>query len=229
MSDFMDYLSRRIGYRSYNDYLKGEHWTNFSSGMRKKSCFCCRVQHRDLQVHHVTYERFGEELPCDVVTLCGGCHIAVHELAKSGTKLEKAHIAHQKRLAAEKRKPAERTKPEKPRKTWVAWQDLRDVSQKQTIDQVREFLEAKGLLDGESATEKAFRLRFAKTKAGKELWDLWRFIHMKQSHKKLAKLELAGATIHPALRRRALSVESVDADLEMMDRAILHPFEGGRP
>ncbi len=33
---------------------------------------------RRLQVHHLTYERLGAELPEDVVVLCGRCHAITH-------------------------------------------------------------------------------------------------------------------------------------------------------
>jgi hypothetical protein len=41
-------------------------------------------------VHHCTYERLGEELPQDVVTVCDSCHVKIH---KSNAKLENAHWA----------------------------------------------------------------------------------------------------------------------------------------
>lgn len=84
MSNYLDYLCRRIGYESYSTYLKSEHWKNFSDGMRFKRCFCCDKSNNNHQIHHVSYDRLGEELPNDVITVCGACHILIHDKIKQG-------------------------------------------------------------------------------------------------------------------------------------------------
>jgi uncharacterized protein YlaI len=40
-------------------------------------CVICNSKD-DLQVHHRTYERLGNELPQDLTTLCGECHAHFH-------------------------------------------------------------------------------------------------------------------------------------------------------
>ena len=99
MSGYLDYLSNKAGYKSYSEYLKGEHWTIFSGGMRKKFCFCCEDKENRLQVHHITYERLGQELPNDVITVCDSCHVCIHELTKNKTPLDKAHIIQKAMMA----------------------------------------------------------------------------------------------------------------------------------
>lgn len=42
---------------------------------------CPRVN--DLNVHHITYERLGDELMEDLITLCGHCHHTHHGLERS--------------------------------------------------------------------------------------------------------------------------------------------------
>lgn len=41
------------------------------------SCQCCGATH-SLEVHHITYERLGNETPSDLVILCRSCHQLVH-------------------------------------------------------------------------------------------------------------------------------------------------------
>lgn len=41
---------------------------------------CLSVE--DLEVHHKTYERLGDELPEDLITLCRECHHAITEVIR---------------------------------------------------------------------------------------------------------------------------------------------------
>lgn len=90
MSNYMDYLARRVGYESYNQYLHSEHWIFFSDAIRRNKCFCCGSV-TNLAIHHTTYERLGSELPTDVITVCNGCHKSIHNLVKKGVGLGNAH------------------------------------------------------------------------------------------------------------------------------------------
>jgi len=191
MSDYMNYLARRVGYATYDKYLHGEHWMLFSEGMRKKSCECCR-RTENLQIHHITYDRLGEELPFDVVTVCGTCHIAIHEIASNGTPLNRAHIVY-------KQKKNSRRKNE-----WVSWFKLLNNSKKETLDHLRSFLVERGLSDGEKATDKAFRLGFVKDEEGKERWNVKKYIKMMQADKKIKKCLAHGKDVHPMMHRHAL-------------------------
>ena len=68
----------------YREYLLGEHWRSFRSHLliTRRGCErcglsreACRFLYRhDLDVHHLTYQRIGNELPQDVQVLCRFCH-----------------------------------------------------------------------------------------------------------------------------------------------------------
>jgi 5-methylcytosine-specific restriction endonuclease McrA len=50
------------------------YWTKYG-----RFCKACGSK-KNLHVHHVTYERFGNELLTDLLGLCYTCHKGVHEL-----------------------------------------------------------------------------------------------------------------------------------------------------
>ena len=51
-------------------------------GRRPRRCAACRsCQHIDL--HHLTYERWGKELDDDLIPLCHDCHAAVHQMFRA--------------------------------------------------------------------------------------------------------------------------------------------------
>lgn len=78
---------RQLGYRSYGHYLQSSHWRATKARYRAaehlpQACMCEAVD--NLQLHHMTYERLGEELLTDLVPLCVTCHNMVHELERRG-------------------------------------------------------------------------------------------------------------------------------------------------
>jgi 5-methylcytosine-specific restriction endonuclease McrA len=67
---------RRLAYRSY---IQSEEWKQKRAEKLRAnpSCeMCDGFKHR--QVHHLTYERLGNELLDDLVTLCRRCHAIEH-------------------------------------------------------------------------------------------------------------------------------------------------------
>jgi hypothetical protein len=65
----------------YRDYLRTPEWrrTRAAALVRAGNCCSLDVTHtRDLEVHHRTYERLGEELAADLVVLCRACHRLHH-------------------------------------------------------------------------------------------------------------------------------------------------------
>lgn len=67
---------------AYETYMRSEEWALkraqvFSS--RKARCQAC-LGRDDLQVHHITYARLGDERMDDLVILCAHHHEAVHDL-----------------------------------------------------------------------------------------------------------------------------------------------------
>lgn len=94
--EFISFQERveRAGFEIYAAYLLSDHWQQLRVRCRKRKhwrCFACRTPGR-LDLHHVTYERLGDEQLGDMVLLCRRCHAATHELARNGVALEVAHL-----------------------------------------------------------------------------------------------------------------------------------------
>jgi len=65
----------------YKEYLKTDHWVNFSKSVKKSTVLCEKCKHElCTEVHHLTYERLWKELRSDVVALCRHCHRDYHGL-----------------------------------------------------------------------------------------------------------------------------------------------------
>lgn len=68
----------------YKEYLQTKHWKMFARLAKKKAGWICNAcsSGDNLNVHHLTYERRGNEKFSDVVVLCKECHEKVHEINK---------------------------------------------------------------------------------------------------------------------------------------------------
>lgn len=65
----------------YRDYLRTPEWRRTRSAALVRAGHCCSLDAthtEDLEVHHRTYERRGEELAADLVVLCQRCHRLHH-------------------------------------------------------------------------------------------------------------------------------------------------------
>jgi 5-methylcytosine-specific restriction endonuclease McrA len=63
--------------KDYQKYLRSKKWRDFRTKLLKKRgkhCTACNIYKKRLEFHHITYERFGNELESDVVILCHSCH-----------------------------------------------------------------------------------------------------------------------------------------------------------
>jgi 5-methylcytosine-specific restriction endonuclease McrA len=64
----------------YSEYLKTEKW-QFTRGLIlnfwNHRCAICNSK-ENVQVHHRTYDRLGEELTTDCIVLCDRCHQLHH-------------------------------------------------------------------------------------------------------------------------------------------------------
>jgi HNH endonuclease len=70
----------RLREMPYREYLKTSHWQilrNKKLRLAENRCEDCGSA-KDLQVHHLTYERRGEEDLDDLKVLCAVCHEKVH-------------------------------------------------------------------------------------------------------------------------------------------------------
>ena len=72
---------RRARRVRYLRYLRSPAWAEQRRRAIARSggrCTSCGVRARSLDVHHLTYKRFGRERASDLTTLCRPCHVRVH-------------------------------------------------------------------------------------------------------------------------------------------------------
>lgn len=64
----------------YQHYLTTQHWENVRSRKLGQAGYRCEKCNRGepLEVHHLTYDRLGEELMDDLQVLCRICHSREH-------------------------------------------------------------------------------------------------------------------------------------------------------
>jgi hypothetical protein len=71
----------------YNEYLRTEHWMHRREQKLRQAEYRCEMCHSSsvqLDVHHLTYDRLGEELDKDLRVLCRGCHVTFHKYRRLG-------------------------------------------------------------------------------------------------------------------------------------------------
>lgn len=81
-----------LGYASYCDYLRSEHWQSFRKRFFSTSAIARKLRQRFgelrcqfcfasgvLHLHHRTYKRLGKERLDDVVLICADCHNEAHK------------------------------------------------------------------------------------------------------------------------------------------------------
>lgn len=68
----------------YWEYIKTAHWQAIRAQAVERDGNRCRVCNSpdNLNVHHRSYERLGQELPDDLTTLCQSCHEMFHTNGK---------------------------------------------------------------------------------------------------------------------------------------------------
>jgi len=83
---------RLLGYKTYSEYLKSDHWQElrkrfFRESKRAKRmmkkygfyvCEFCR-QSKKVNLHHATYKRLGKEHLGDLHLICDDCHELIHK------------------------------------------------------------------------------------------------------------------------------------------------------
>ena len=64
----------------YEDYIRSKQWKAKADETKRLAGYRCQVCNSDeeLNAHHRTYERLGEELQSDLVCLCAKCHSLFH-------------------------------------------------------------------------------------------------------------------------------------------------------
>ncbi len=71
---------KRLARKDYSKYLQTEHWREFRTLIlcRDHGCRLCASK-KNLEVHHLNYDRLGEEAKEDVIVLCPHCHERWHK------------------------------------------------------------------------------------------------------------------------------------------------------
>lgn len=74
-------IKNRIWWSRYNAYLQTDAWKTIRQRVMQRACNRCEGCGiaRATQVHHLTYDRVGEEMLFDLVAICDDCHAKVHE------------------------------------------------------------------------------------------------------------------------------------------------------
>ena len=72
--------SERTRALSYRDYLLTPEWQDKRARALKRARHRCEVcyRNRDLNIHHRTYDRRGDERDDDLTVLCAHCHTTFH-------------------------------------------------------------------------------------------------------------------------------------------------------
>jgi hypothetical protein len=79
-----------LGFHGYLDYLNNSfYWFNLKRQVLKDVCAGCNGRRytkniKWMELHHLTYDRLGAELPEDVCTLCSWCHTQVSNMVWKG-------------------------------------------------------------------------------------------------------------------------------------------------
>lgn len=74
----------------HDAYLRSPAWQAKRADYRRNrkwACLICGAK-RGIQLHHLTYDRLGDEDLDDLVPLCQGCHVIVHEHARQHPELD---------------------------------------------------------------------------------------------------------------------------------------------
>ena len=86
----------------YDAHIKSARWKNICAVVRKQAdnvCQRCGEGSARLEVHHLTYERFGHERLADLKLLCQDCHKIEDEIREKATKIKSANALYKARYA----------------------------------------------------------------------------------------------------------------------------------
>jgi len=76
--------TRIVDYAQYQAYLESDQWKILRSAILKRDNYICKLcaytteNLSELNAHHNTYIRLGNEDPKDLITLCNHCHKLFH-------------------------------------------------------------------------------------------------------------------------------------------------------
>lgn len=73
-----------LHYKEYQKYLRSTHWAKIREIKIKEQNGICEKCHKritpksKIAIHHLTYDRIGNELLTDLQCLCADCHNSIH-------------------------------------------------------------------------------------------------------------------------------------------------------
>jgi hypothetical protein len=67
-------------YYKYLIHLQSDYWKNIRLKVLERDCDICQKckERKATEVHHLTYERLGNELLEDLLSVCRSCHLKIH-------------------------------------------------------------------------------------------------------------------------------------------------------
>src|SRR5260370_13848674 len=77
--------------KTYAEYVTSEVWRTRRNQCLERDSYHCQGcgSEDDLHAHHRTYDRLGNELPDDIITICRTCHSFIHgEHSRTGQPLD---------------------------------------------------------------------------------------------------------------------------------------------
>lgn len=80
--NFKRLLKREKAINKYSDHLQTLKWEELRQDVLERDDFTCQScgDTYELQVHHKTYKRLGNEIMDDLITLCEHCHNQLHSI-----------------------------------------------------------------------------------------------------------------------------------------------------
>lgn len=72
-------------FTNYKEYLQSKHWKNLKKRYKNskliQKCYICD-SNKNINIHHKTYKRIGNERLNDLIPLCKECHYLTHKALK---------------------------------------------------------------------------------------------------------------------------------------------------
>lgn len=128
--------------KEYSDYLESDEWKARRDYRLKKDGYRCAIcgTGKNLQVHHITYERVKNELIDDLVTVCESCHNGIHS---NDLILEKRNRKRREQVLQDKafKRASESIKDLNPTDVIILLDSFSECAQ--TIEDVKELIQFK--------------------------------------------------------------------------------------
>ena len=77
---FSSWRDTQFSKQDKKDYMRSEKWKQKRKLVLQRDGYCCMdcLSGDQLEVHHITYKRLGNEKLSDLATVCRSCHQKIH-------------------------------------------------------------------------------------------------------------------------------------------------------